>query len=177
MTLVPNIQNKEKWIRHFNDMADGRVTHSNDIYTVRGKGAPKEGGRPGGEEKIKIVSPTAQAVDMAKAEASRERSDDENAAKIFKAKARPAAAISSARRRKRGSRKQSRTTGKKKKKKRATRGKSRKPKTRKKRSGKKKSRRKGTKRQGRKGKGVGRKRGAIKAKKKIGIKEDIFGIY
>ena len=75
MTVTPNIVNKEKWRRHFENMADGKIAPINKIYAVGRENRTQTGGSQ--EDRVKIVSPTAQAVEMAKAEVEREIAPEE----------------------------------------------------------------------------------------------------
>jgi hypothetical protein len=62
-----------KWTTHFSDMAKGKV-HS-DMHGFYRVGVSQLGGGGGREPRVKLVTPTAQAVEQAKAEIKEVKSD------------------------------------------------------------------------------------------------------
>lgn len=70
---VPYVPDYEKWIQHFKDFSEGRVRPDHKGRYIVGSGsinkvAPKQVEQP----KVTLVTPVAQAVEMAKSELKRE---------------------------------------------------------------------------------------------------------
>lgn len=82
MQWVPYVPDFNKWIRHFEDISAGRVRPDFKGRYIVGSGSrhgPDSSTRQQ-EPNVKLVTPVAQAIEMAKSELNREKED---AAHIF----------------------------------------------------------------------------------------------
>ena len=68
MAYTPHMTNGDAWKKHFMAMVDGKVDYNGSFYKLNGAGATKaDDAQP-----IKVVAPSAQVIEQAKSEISRE---------------------------------------------------------------------------------------------------------
>ena len=82
MSLRPYVPNFEKWKSHFLRMAEGKLKpNAKGTYAVD---TVQSGGASSEEPLIKMVTPAAQAVDLAKSELEEEMKQDRLFSKVYK---------------------------------------------------------------------------------------------
>lgn len=88
MQWVPYIPNIDKWVRHFEDISAGRVRPDYKGRYIVGSGSHNRTVPPSQEHKptVKLVTPVAQAVEMARSELEREQDNSPNEDKSIRKK-------------------------------------------------------------------------------------------
>ena len=71
MTLEVNLNTNDKWKKHFNEMIKGDVKKYKKVYLLNDQ-------KGEGDSKIKLITPTAGAVERAKAELKRKVIDEDD---------------------------------------------------------------------------------------------------
>jgi hypothetical protein len=69
---VPYVPDFKKWEQHFEDISEGRVRPDHKGRYVVGSGSRANSTRDTDRPKVTLVTPVAQAVEMAKSELQRE---------------------------------------------------------------------------------------------------------
>ena len=82
MTLVNNINNLDKWKKHFLDMVEGKKSNIKNVYLLKNNKSKQVGG--GADPTIKLVTPTQQAVERAKSDLKRSIDDEKMAPTAIK---------------------------------------------------------------------------------------------
>ena len=123
MTLVNNINNLEKWKKHFLDMVEGKKSKVKNVYLLNSSKSKQVGGSA--DPPIKMVTPTQQAVERAKSDLKRSIEEEKMPATAIKRPriAKKVSKLKKHRTKKKSSRKTKRKSLKKKKKKAKKKGK------------------------------------------------------